>query len=248
MEYAKKGALGGYKIISEEDDYTHVVLTVGELQQLHQQIRDAKAGAAAARDDADRRVRKVKNEAEASIREANAACSTALEQQKAALEQAEAERDYQEGLNINLLRISRERANADRKLKNKKEHTGYVVISSIEKDQIIVLSNQKRLTVPSWETVLQTPYSVEFTIDQVQHQTKEDLVTMALFLKLGIDAYADSYEIILKEDKKSGQTQKFCDRNTVFEIKHKANYRAGYWELVLHHLKPLIQVPQDMRP
>ena len=39
-----------------------------------------------------------------------------------------AERDesaHQRALNANLLRIAKERANADRKLKPKKEHTGY---------------------------------------------------------------------------------------------------------------------------
>ena len=41
---------------------------------------------------------------------------------------------YLAGLNENLLRIARERANADRKLKPKKEHTGYVVVSSTEKE------------------------------------------------------------------------------------------------------------------
>ncbi|WP_289466172.1 hypothetical protein, partial [Klebsiella pneumoniae] len=38
-----------------------------------------------------------------------------------------AEKEYQKRLNENLLRISKERANAARKLKPKKEHSGYVV-------------------------------------------------------------------------------------------------------------------------
>ena len=45
-----------------------------------------------------------------------------------------AESAHQRALNANLLRISRERANADRKLKPKKEHTGYVVVVSEETD------------------------------------------------------------------------------------------------------------------
>ena len=248
MEYAKKGPLGGYRTVAPDEGYTHCLLTVEEYKKLQQRIKQAKEEAAAARADADQRVRKAKNDAEASIEKAEAICDTEVERIKKALRQAESDRDYQKGLNVNLLRISRERANADRKLKNKKEHSGYVVISSIEKDQVISLKNHKRLTVPIWETVLQTPYSIEFTLDQVQRQTREDLLTMALFLNLGIDAYVESYEEMLIGDKQPGYKKKFCDQNTVFEIKHKANYRAGFWELVLHHLKPLGQVPPGMRP
>ena len=48
------------------------------------------------------------------------------------LTRAEEEVSYQKGLNANLLRISRERANADRSLRPKKEHTGYAVVRSME--------------------------------------------------------------------------------------------------------------------
>ena len=53
------------------------------------------------------------------------------------LEEERRESAYQRGLNKNLLRIARERANADRKLKPKKEHTGYVVVASEEKNTAI---------------------------------------------------------------------------------------------------------------
>ena len=50
------------------------------------------------------------------------------------LEEACRKIEYLNGLNKNLLRIARERANADRKLRPKKTHTGYVVLTSSEKE------------------------------------------------------------------------------------------------------------------
>ena len=69
MEYAKKGALGGYKAVSEADEYTHVLLTVEEYQKLQQRLQRAKDDAAAAYRDADQRVRRAQNDAAAQIQE-----------------------------------------------------------------------------------------------------------------------------------------------------------------------------------
>ena len=87
---------------------------------------------------------------------------------------AQKEAKHQRGLNANLLRISKERANADRKLKPKKEHTGYVVASSEEKEYRY-RDGRKWKRVKLWETVLQSPYAVDFTEEQAREQITREL-------------------------------------------------------------------------
>ncbi|OKZ58405.1 MAG: hypothetical protein BHV91_03080 [Clostridiales bacterium 44_9] len=56
-----------------------------------------------------------------------------IEQLQSKVEAERAGKEYQIGLNQNFKRISRERANADRGIKPKKERSGYVVLSSRQK-------------------------------------------------------------------------------------------------------------------
>ena len=79
-------------------------------------------------------IEKVKQEARHRITQEQEECRKSLDDLNEELERAHEEGVYLAGLNENLLRIARERANADRKLKPKKEHTGYVVVSSTEKE------------------------------------------------------------------------------------------------------------------
>ena len=120
------------------------------------------------------------------LREQAAAEQRAREAEEAAQEQgtameekltrAEEEVSYQKGLNANLLRISRERANADRSLRPKKEHTGYAVVRSMEKEYRYKISRQSWGKVMLWETVIQSPYSMEFTEEQARKQIRRELL------------------------------------------------------------------------
>lgn len=98
-----------------------------------------------------------------------------IAEMQGALAQAQKDAAYQRHLNENLLRISRERANADRGLKPKKEHTGYVVMNMQEK-KLQRKNSRGYYTITLWETVLQSPYSVDFTEEQARYQIHEDLM------------------------------------------------------------------------
>ena len=120
------------------------------------------------------------------------------------LERAHEEGVYLAGLNENLLRIARERANADRKLKPKKEHTGYVVVSSTEKEYRYKINRRDFETATLWETVLQSPYSIDFTEEQARRQMRElignDGKDIWLVSRLGISAsYDGEYEEMLEK-------------------------------------------------
>jgi len=159
-----------------------------------------------------------------------------------------AEREYQQGLNTNLLRISKERANASRKLKPKKEHSGYVVISSTERDHYYKYGANRRKVI-LWETVLQTPFSIDFTEEQARTESEELFQKNEAGIwpigKIGINAqYLDGYGRLVWND----NAEEWLQYNVMVEKKLRANFRAGYWELIIMHTKPLDIVPAEMRP
>lgn len=263
MEYARKGTLGGYKPVSEAEDFTHILLTVEEYQKLQQRLQRAKDDAAAAHRDADQRERRAKNDAAAQIQNAKDACNTELEQLRAMLEHEQEERAYQERLNKALLRAATERANADRDIRPKKERSGYLIISSREIDQTYKDGRATKKAI-IWETAIQTPFSVDLTEDLAKEQAVRYLFgkgssdeTAWPINAIGIDGFfGKGYQAMIKEDfaevAKAKVEQRepdlWCRYNPVLSMKIRANVKAGYWELLLVHLKPLTAFPQDMRP
>ena len=64
----------------------------------------------------------------------------------------------------------------DRSLRPKKEHTGYAVVRSMEKEYRYKISRQSWGKVMLWETVIQSPYSMEFTEEQARKQIRRELL------------------------------------------------------------------------
>lgn len=250
-EFVRKNALGGYKIVPggySDPEMSHVIMTKAEYDGLLDQIQNAKKEAVAAATQADQRMRFVKNQADAKIQQIQAAADKAAGELQEQLSAERAEREYQQRLNMNLLRISKERANASRKLKPKKEHSGYVVISSTEKDHYYKYGANRRI-VRVWETVLQTPFSIDFTEEQVRTETEDlfqkDEEGLWPIGKIGINGiFLDGYGEMVR----SKNDAEWAKYNVMIEKKFRSNFRAGYWELIILHTKALDVVPAEMRP
>ena len=250
-EFVKKAAFGGYKPVPggySDPELSHVILTKAEYDGLLDQIQAAQNETAAAVRQADQREKSILNQANAKIQQIQSAADKSVGELQKELSAERAEREYQQSLNANLLRISKERANASRKLKPKKEHSGYVVISSTEKDHSYKYGANRK-TVRLWETVLQTPFSIDFTEEQARKEMAElfqdDKVGGWLIEKIGITGvYLDGYRERI-QDKDAAEWMK---RNVMVERKLRANFRAGYWEIVFLHTKSLGIVPAEMRP
>lgn len=136
-EFVKKPAIGGYKPVTgglSNSECTHVILTLGEYAGLKREISSAQQAARNAEYNADKKIHQIQSEAQSRITDAEKklAKNTAELEKKLAAEQQESA--LQRELNANLLRITKERANAERGLKPKKEHNGYVVLTSVEKE------------------------------------------------------------------------------------------------------------------
>ena len=194
-------------------------------------------------------IRRVQIDAQRRIESTECDAAKDIEYLEKALAAEQKESALQRGLNANLLRIARERANADRKLKPKKEHTGYVVVSSMEKEHRYKDGNGRWRAVMLWETVLETPYAVDFCVEEVRHLIQElfqdDEDGNWLIEKIGItENYPKGYANMIYD---KDWREEYRNYNVMLERRLKANYRTGFWEMIFLHTKPLAAVPLDMR-
>ncbi len=122
-EFVRK-TLVGYKEIPggrADPECTHVILSLKEYGRATSADRSSRTG----NPGNEARIRSAKSDAQYKIQIAESEAAEIVADLEGELEKERQESAYQRGLNKNLLRIAKERANADRKLKSKKEHTGY---------------------------------------------------------------------------------------------------------------------------
>lgn len=227
-----------------------MVLTKEEYRQILREKQQAEQAKHSAEYDAGRAIKRAQEDALRRAQKAEEEARRPLEELERALAAEKGESAYQRGLNATLLRISRERANADRKLKPKKAHTGYVVISSAEKERRYRDGNGRWKTVVLWETVLQGPYSVDFIEEQARKQMLEELFRedesgQWPIVQIGITGAYDGGYAAMVEDKEWREVHQ--EYNVMVERRLRANFRAGFWEVVLVHTKGLGVVPGNMR-
>lgn len=128
-KFVKRGPLGVYLEVSggqSDPDCSHVILTLREYNQLLEDIAQAKRDKISAVNEFNTKIDKINAQANKTLQNAERDISS-LEDQLAAESRTAA---LQREINQNLIRICRERANAERNLRPKKQHTGYVVLDS----------------------------------------------------------------------------------------------------------------------
>lgn len=250
-EFVRKGMVG-YKPVAggqHDPECSHVILSLEEYEGLCQERDQAKKEQQAAQIWADNEVRKAVARGKVNLKEAENNAKAALEEVERQLVIAQEEASHQRELNENLLRICRERANSDRKLKPKKKHSGFIAVSTTEREYRYKVGKDLRM-VKLWETVLQSPYSVDFTekqtrkliMDGLLREGEDDLCPME---KLGIDTlYQCKYENLLRHPDTAKQ---ISSKNIMMDERLRANYRAGYWEVIFFHTRALEQVPKEMQ-
>lgn len=247
-EYVKKGTLG-YKAVPggySDPECSHVILSkrehdvmMKENLRLEKEVENTKQQAAAS-------IRKAQTEANRHIIQAQEKADEEIRKMVEEVERANAERDYQISLNQNLLRINKEKSNAERKLRPKKEHTGYVVISSQEKE-VRYKAGKRMQSLVVWETILQSPYSIDFPEEQARTQIYNELLTNEGGWKLGDIGITSRYMASL-EEMVENLGQKIFEQNRAYSQRLRANYKAGYWEYIVLHTLPLERVPKNMLP
>lgn len=250
-EFVKKTIMG-YKEVSggyTDQECSHIILTKKEYDQQLRELSAAKQEALNARYKADRELQEARSYAKNQIAVAESAASKKVADLERALAAEQKESALQRRLNANLIRIAKERANADRKLKPKKEHTGYVVVASMEKEHRYKDGNRRWRSVMLWETVMETPYAVDLEVAEVRRLIQElfqkDEAGNWLIQRIGINGnYPKGYAGMI-DDK--DWREDYRQYNVMLERRLKANYRTGFWEISFLHTKSLAAVPADMR-
>lgn len=253
-EFMKRTTLGGYKPVQggySDPECEYVLLTKREYDQILKEKAQAEQESRNTKYDADKKIKEIQRNADYRASEAAKEAREAIEGMEGELAAERAESALQRGLNANLLRIAKERANADRKLRPKKEHTGYVVVSSVQKEYRY-RDRRSWITQTLWETVMQSPYTMDFTEAQVRRQIEEDLCGVqedgsSLLGRIGIERISsEKYEDMISS---KGWEADFKGRNVLLQPdqRFRANFRTQYWELIFLHTRPLGIVPQDMR-
>jgi len=250
--FVKDGAFG-YKAVPgghSDPECTHVILTKKEYDQIYREKAKAEREVSSTKYEAERAINDARRGAQYTAQQAAAEAQKKVEAMEADLAAERAESAHQLALNANLLRISRERANADRKLKPKKEHTGYVVVVSEETDHQYKDGNRHVKRVLLWKTVIQSPYVVDFPEEQVREQILEELLRKnedgyRLIDRLGINGiYNKGYGSMIEDKRWCAEPDKY---NIMLKPKFRVNFRSGYCEVICLHTKPLDVVPKDMR-
>ncbi len=247
----KEGTFG-YKIVlggQFDQECTHVILKLKEYNKLLQEKARAEQKARNTKYNAERAIDKAKREASCTAQKAAEEARQTVADMKEVLAAERAESAHQRALNVNLLRIAKERANADRNLKPKKEHTGYVVVVS-EVREYRYRSGKKWNRVKLRETVIQSHYTVDFSETEVETQIERELFPkndVWLIGRIGITGrYDGTYEEMMED---SSVDEELLKRNILLKGQQRlrANFRSGYWEVICLHTKPLDVVPKDMR-
>ena len=140
----------------------------------------------------------------------------------------------------------RERANAKRGLKPKKEHNGYLVLDSQQYNYNFHYLIQRRsinYALPCWKVKIQTPYDSSIPFNTIKTDIEKDFLN--LFKALGLNRY---FQNGLLESKSKDFIDKLWneDFNFVFRVTYKSNYKTGLWEIELL-VRASLTVPESMR-
>lgn len=140
-------------------------------------------------------------------------------------EEEKKELEAQKNLNWNLKRIAKERANANRKIVPKKAHSGYIVLYSAqykENYRIRMLSK----TIDVWKSVIQTYYDASIPLEEIKEEIWSELYKGVL-TDIGIEN--------VYNPEKNGKFQGYEDDLgcTLYKWEYRANFKAGYWEIII---------------
>ena len=247
MEKVVKRTLG-YGKPKENEDYTHVIYTKDEDQDNENNKRDMREQIKSLERDYKSKIEHYKQSAVDKIAEIQAEADerVAEAQNEASKQKKEAEKF--ENINRNLIRITKERANAKRELTPKKQHTGYVFLSIedyIYNCECVVKDSKKTmmLKLPCFRVRLQSPYDIALEQKAVKDLIYDDVINK-LGWKMGFSSTYDKGFVSYTEN----ELRKIWNdgsKTFMFKLVYKANFQKGFWEVeFLARDMPI--VPPDM--
>jgi outer membrane murein-binding lipoprotein Lpp len=225
---------------------THVILTMEEYSHLVQDLNHTKDRLESTKSSAKREIEACQLQSENSSKavklEAQKRIETIQNELNTALNSAKSEVSRLNDLNANLLRISKERANARRKIKPKKEHHGYRVLDSQQYTCMQYWKKNKRSeNLSCWKVRIQSPYDSSIPYETIMKNIYNDLIKV-FGGSLGIDSICDLNKQTYDDFHKLWGS----DKNIIFKTSYKSNTMSGLWEIE-YLVKLSITIPEDMR-
>lgn len=233
---------------------THMLLSIEEYESLCGERNQAIRARNKMEADAKEYKRNAESKANASIRNANENAAEQIEQMRIRMEAAEEEAERQANLNRNLLRITKERANAKRGLQPKKTHDGYRFTGKIMQTKTISGHDKKEGAIYTdvWTATIETPYDATIPIHQIKDHIFEDLrceggIFDKLYIKSWIfkesgDLWKGTYSEVMENAKNFEQEGK----NILFDYKMMANPKTGLWEIQITTTKSIRALKEMM--
>lgn len=255
MEKAYKGMMGGYSVLKDGDEKhsaTHVVLTTEEYNDLLWNIRTLKSNLSDEKTAHKNEVADINKKAVAYKKRADENAQSVKAAAEARAKVAEEERDRQTSLNKNLLRITRERANAKRGLQPKREHSGYRFSAKIMQTKTISGHDKKKGAIYTdvWTATLETPYDGTIPIHQIEDHIFDDLMGEAGILKkLYINYWTfKGSNRLWKGTYSEAMEDNEEKKNYLFDYKFMVNPKSGLWEIQITTTKSIRALSEMMGP
>lgn len=235
--HAIEGTLGGYKKVEDGVDYTHWILD----KKAFKELWDAKKYV-------DEEVPKLKNKIknlETDLTKAREVASQNydyVEEHKATM-QAQKERYnqiIQESENNKktidkVLAVCKERANKERKLPNKKENPGYVLLSSEES----IYKVNSSFSVKLFKTVVQLPFFTELSSNEMVSLYNADNQRKQFFIDIGIGEFKS---VNMKSQSAVNEILTEEAPCCFVDYKFKRNFVKGFWEMTIVHNSEVVNI------
>lgn len=262
-QFLKKASLGRMMIAeggASDPDLIEVRMTADEYRDLmqemsvlRQQLSNEKTAHKNDVDNINSQAVRYKRNADAEAQKKVEAAYTQLIAANARAEAAEKERDRQADLNNNLLRITKERANANRGLQPKKAHSGYRFSGKIMQTKTICGHNKNEgaLYADVWTATLETPYNGTIPIRQIQDRIFADLIGKdGILNRLHIHYWTyqnDSSRIWKGKYQEAVGGDNPEKRNYIFDYKFMINPKSQLWEVQITTTKSIRVLAEMMR-
>ncbi len=233
---------------------THMLLSIEEYETLCDERNEAIRARNKMASDAKAYKEKVDTSARVAIRDANDNAAAQIEQMRVRMETAEAEAERQTNLNRNLLRITRERANAKRGLQPKKTHDGYRFTGKIMQTKTICGHDKKEGAIYTdvWTATIETPYDATIPIHQIKDHIFNDLrsdggILEKLYIKSWIfKESGDMWKGTYLEALENAERFDMEGKNILFDYKMMANPKTGLWEIQITTTKSIRALKEMM--
>lgn len=239
MKVVKK--LTGFREANQEP-YTYVIMDREKYEDYYRKIREAEAAWRRSENKAAEDIREANRAANARVQQAEEEARIKIRDAQAQMENWKNTAEDLEIKNKNLIRIAKERANADRKLQPKKERSGYVLQNMDQASKTFVFAqgkHNKTVKRGCWKIKLQTPYEALMSFSAAQRSVADDMQNE--FAKsIGIQKIHENSSVWNESTVNSLWSS---DDNFAFDFTYKLNAIRGYWEVEFYTRYSITVIP-----